>query len=244
VLVDGTNGNTILKPVVATLGRTRFTTSGGVIKHEGDSHRTLALAVSMPDGDIRDLLRLATRAAPIMEGRIALQSKIHIPPLSGKVREKLLLDGKFEIVEGKFLRSTIQEEIDKLSRRGQGEPENQEIDQVVSRMSGDFRYEDERVTFRSLSFSVPGAHVDLAGVYDLGGDQVDMRGTLRLQAKVSQTMTGWKRWVLKPVDPFFSKRGAGTFLRIRVAGSSHQPKFGLDRGGNDAVKEARQKPPG
>src|SRR5262249_34418438 len=30
VLVDGTNGNTTLKPVIATLGSTRFTTSGAV----------------------------------------------------------------------------------------------------------------------------------------------------------------------------------------------------------------------
>src|SRR6185295_8157243 len=36
VLVDGTNGNTILKPVVGTLGTTKFTTSGGVLKHEED----------------------------------------------------------------------------------------------------------------------------------------------------------------------------------------------------------------
>jgi hypothetical protein len=43
-------------------------------------------------------------------------------------------------------------------------------------------------------------------------------------------MTGWKRWALKPVDPFFAKEGAGTFLRIAVTGSSQQPKFGLARG--------------
>jgi len=47
-----------------------------------------------------------------------------------------------------------------------------------------------------------------------------------LQAKVSQTMTGWKHWLLKPVDPFFAKNGAGTFLKIKVVGSSKAPKFG------------------
>jgi len=43
-------------------------------------------------------------------------------------------------------------------------------------------------------------------------------------------MTGWKRWVLKPIDPFFSKQGAGTLLRIQVVGTSKEPKFGRDRG--------------
>ena len=31
VLVDGTNGNTVLKPVIATLGSTHFTTSGACV---------------------------------------------------------------------------------------------------------------------------------------------------------------------------------------------------------------------
>jgi hypothetical protein len=56
-----------------------------------------------------------------------------------------------------------------------------------------------------------------------------MRGTAKLQAKASQTMTGWKRWALKPVDPFFSKNGAGTFLPIKITGTRDKPEFGLDR---------------
>jgi hypothetical protein len=61
-----------------------------------------------------------------------------------------------------------------------------------------------------------------------------------LKAKVSQTMTGWKRIALKPVDPFFAKNGAGTFLRISVHGSSRQPKFGLARNRKDADEKDDQ----
>ena len=43
-------------------------------------------------------------------------------------------------------------------------------------------------------------------------------------------MSGRKRIALKPVDPFFAKKGAGTFLRIQVTGSSKDPEFGRDRG--------------
>jgi hypothetical protein len=229
VLVDGTNGNTILKPVIATLGTTKFHTSGGVIKHEGDLRRAVRLDVSMPKGELRDLLRLAMKGSPFMEGQFFLKTKIDIPPLTGKVREKLMLNGRFEISDGKFLRSTIQEQIDGLSRRGQGQPKNQEIDEVVSQMRGKFNLKDEVLTFNSLTFGIPGANVALRGNYDMRSDVVDFRGTLKLRAKVSQTMSGWKRWALKPVDPFFSKQGAGTFLRIKVAGSSDKPKFGLDR---------------
>jgi hypothetical protein len=168
-----------------------------------------------------------------MEGVISLNTKIDIPPLTGKVKEKLLLDGNFQLSQGKFLRSSIQDKIDLLSRRGQGEPKNEQIDEVVHRMKGVFQLNNEVMTFKSLSFAVPGAAVDLAGNYNLRAGLLDFHGALRLQAKVSQTMTGWKRWALKPVDPFFSKNGAGTFLRIKVDGTAEDPNFGLDRGKKD-----------
>jgi hypothetical protein len=165
-----------------------------------------------------------------MEGQILLQTKIDIPPLVGKVREKLKLDGRFEVQHGKFLRSTTQDKIDDLSRRGQGKPNSEEIDDVVSGMKGTFTLENEVIRFRSLSFRVSGAKVDLKGNYDLQRDALAFNGTLKLQATVSQTMTGWKRWVLRPVDPFFAKENAGTFLRIKVTGTSKAPKFDSDRG--------------
>ena len=229
-LVNGTNGNTVLKPVVARLGSTAFTTSGGIIKHEGDQRKTITLDVSMPNGNLPDLLPLAMKGEPFMEGKIFLKTKIDIPPLTQKVKEKLLLDGNFVVSEGKFLRSTIQDQIDGLSRRGQGQPKNAEIDEVVSRMTGTFHLRDEVVTFSPLSFSIPGAAVELSGDFDMDKNILDFHGALKLEAKVSQTMTGWKRWALRPADPFFAKNGAGTFLRIKVTGTAKEPKFGLDRG--------------
>jgi hypothetical protein len=164
VLVDGTNGNTTLKPVIATLGSTHFTTSGAVFKNERDRHRSIKLDVNMPDGQMRDVLRLAMKGAPFMEGHLSLKTKLEIPPLAGKVKEKLLLDGRFDITDGRFLKSTIQDQIDALSRRGQAQPKNEEIDEVVSRMTGRFRMENELITFNDLTFGVPGADVALNGV--------------------------------------------------------------------------------
>jgi hypothetical protein len=230
VQVDGTNGDTILQPVIGTLGTTTFTTSGTVIKDYFANRRTIHLEVTMPKGDLRDLLRLAMKGVPFMEGQVELKTKIDIPPLTGKVREKLLLDGIFEVTGGKFLKSSIQDQIDSLSRRSQGQPDNWNIDEVVSHMGGRFRLENEVIQFTPVSFSVPGSGIDLTGSYDLDQDVLDFQGTLRMQAKVSQTMMGWKHWVMKPMDPFFSKNGAGTLLNIKVQGTMENPKFGLNRG--------------
>jgi hypothetical protein len=229
VQVDGTNGDTTLKPVVATLGATRFTTSGMVFKREGDAHRQIHLDVNMPNGRMRDVLLLAMKDSPFMEGSLQLKTKLVLPPLTGKVVQKLELNGEFRVSDGHFLRSTIQDQIDSLSRRGQGQPKNQEIDEVISTMTGKFNLFDEVISFQDLTFGVSGADVNLDGSYSLAQDTLDFHGALKLQAKVSQTTSGWKRWVLKPVDPFFSKHGAGTYLKIKVAGNAKAPKFGLDR---------------
>ena len=241
VVVDGTNGNTVLKPVIGTLGRTTFTTSGAVIKHDDDEHRTITLDVDMPKGNLRDLLTLAMKGPPFMEGQLALKTTIDIPPLSGKVKEKLLLDAQFEITDGKFLKSKIQDQIDTLSRRAQGQPKNMEIDEVVLRMGGTFKMEDQNVTFNSLSFAVPGSGVDLTGSYDLDEDVLDFHGTLKLDAKISETLTGWKHWLAKPLDPFFSKGGAGTVLKIQIVGSAKEPKFGRDKKDKDEGKNEEKK---
>src|ERR1019366_3482671 len=68
--------------------------------------QTEALGVG---GALRDVLMLSMKGSPIMEGTIKLNTTIGIPPLAGKVKEKLLLDGTFEVTNGKFLRSRIQE---------------------------------------------------------------------------------------------------------------------------------------
>jgi hypothetical protein len=229
VFVDGTKGNVILKPVIATLGATHFTTSGAIFKDEGDRHRSIKLGVDMPRGRMLDVLRLAMKGEPFMEGKLNLKTTIEVPNLDGKVKDKLRLDGRFDITEGHFLKSTIQDQIDSLSRRGQGEPKNEEIDEVISRMRGRFQLDNSVITFRELTFGVSGADVQLDGSYDLNADVLDFHGALKLDAKVSQTLTGWKHWLLKPVDPFLSKNGVGTYVKIQVVGNSKAPKFGRDR---------------
>jgi hypothetical protein len=228
-LVDGSNGNTVLQPVRATLGHTNFTTAGAVIKNDQYSKRSITLDVTMPHGNLHDLLLLSMKGPPFMEGIVNMKSSIDIPPLMDTVKEKLRLDGTFDLNDAKFLKSSIQRQIDQLSRRGQGQPKNEEIDEVISKMQGSFHLENQVMTFPALAFEVPGAAVSISGNYNLALDTLVFHGALKLDAKISQTMTGWKRWLLKPADPFFAKNGAGTFLKIKIEGDAHHPKFGLDR---------------
>ena len=228
VLVDGTNGDTILQPVHARLGSTSFQTSGAVVKHQGDQRRSIELDVFMPAGHIEDLLTLAAKGPPFLRGLVRLNAKIAIPPLSGSVKEKLFLLGSFQIAKGEFQRVQVQNKIDELSRRGQGRPNDTDVANIFSSMSGGFRLENQILTFKSLTFEVPGAAVALHGDFSMADNVLDLHGDLKLHAKVSQTLGGWKGWLAKPIDRIFEKNGAGTFLKIQVAGSADAPKFGLD----------------
>jgi hypothetical protein len=51
-----------------------------------------------------------------------------------------------------------------------------------------------------------------------------------MDAKISQTVTGFKSVLLKIVDPLFGKEGGGSSIPIKIEGTRNDPKFGLDMG--------------
>ena len=191
----------------------------------------MELDVNLQRGLIEDLLFLAMKGPkPILRGGMKLKMKLKIPPGRAEISDRLQMSGKFDLIGAHFTSPTVQEQIDTLSRKGKGRPEDKPLTRCprISQVSSPWHR--GRIRFSRLRFIVPGAAVELAGHYIFDSEELDFRGKLRLQARVSQTMTGWKRWVLKPVDPFFAKEGAGTLLSIAVTGTRSNPKFGLDRG--------------
>ena len=82
--------------------------------------------------------------------------------------------------------------------------------------------------FSDLAFNVEGASVALGGTYDIDGGQLDFRGKLRMKAKLSQTMTGWKSVMLKPFDHFFHGPNGGSEIPIKITGTRENPSFSSD----------------
>jgi len=86
------------------------------------------------------------------------------------------------------------------------------------------------IHFSKLTFSVPGADVELAGTYGIEGRKIDLQGKLKMQAKLSQTTHGIKSFLLKPIDPLFRRGDAGTVVPIKVEGQRSHPRFGVEWG--------------
>jgi len=70
----------------------------------------------------------------------------------------------------------------------------------------------------------------MTGKYGLDGAMFDFHGLLKTDAKLSQMTAGWKSILLKPVDPFFHKHGAGAEIPFKITGTRSEPHFGLDLG--------------
>ncbi len=227
-IVDGTNGDTRLEPVSGRLGSSRFLVNGSVARNAGERGKTVALTAAVAEGRLDDFLRLAMKGErPFLSGGIGMRAHIVVPPGRGEIADRLELKGTFRLREARFTSRTVQEQMDGLSRRAQGQPSNEDISEVPCAMTGEFDMAGGRILFPRLGFTIPGAEVELAGEYLFGPQTLDFAGEARIEARVSEmTKSRWKRWVLKPVDPFFAKKGYGTVSKIRITGTRDQPKFG------------------
>jgi hypothetical protein len=83
-----------------------------------------------------------------------------------------------------------------------------------------------------LAYELPGATVNLAGQYSLDGKEFNFTGKVRTKAPLSNMVASkWKSVLLKPIDPFFKKDGAGAQIPIRITGTGDKPHVGLKLGG-------------
>lgn len=249
--VDGTDGDTWLDPVEATLGHSHFTTRGQVVRVRppqpdgaqqvtraslpplADYGHDIDLKVDVDRGRIEDFLLLANHSqTPFLTGSLVAKASLHIPPGTEPAHERLRLDGEFKLEDAHFSDPKVQGKIEDLSLRGQGRPQDvkrTDPNDIASDMEGDFHMANAVITLPEIHYNVPGAAIQLQGKYALEGF-MHFEGTARMQATVSQMVGGWKGWLLKPADRFFKKEGAGTVVPILIRGPHDQPEFSVDFG--------------
>jgi hypothetical protein len=237
-IVDGTNGDTYLQPVDATLGHTHILAKGKVVRAEdsnGQKHgHDIVLEVTIDRGRIEDILHIsADQATPFMTGELALQTHFHLPPGQENVVDKLLLDGQFHLSQAQFSSDKMQGRIVELSMRGQGKPHEVKTTDpttVLSEMQGHFKLGNGLLELPDLDYHVPGADIVVQGAYGLKEGTLNFAGDAKLDASISQIVGGWKGFLLKPADRYLRKNGAGTDVPIKVEGTRKDPKFGVEFG--------------
>ena len=231
-VVDGTNGNTYLKQVDAKLAETAISASGAIESQPGAKGRTVKLDVKIADGRMQDVLKLAVKAKnPVMIGRLALQAMLLLPPGEGKVVDRLQLDGRFALENTHFTDKGVQDRFAEMSHRARGKKPSEPIGKIVSDMRGRFVMRDGAIRLQPVVFELPGAEVELNGVYGLRSEAINFTGTLAMDASISKAAGGGiKGFFLKAVDPIFRKKGKGAIIPITITGPREQPKFGVQWG--------------
>lgn len=238
-IVDGINGDTDLAPVYAHLENSDFTTTGKIVKVLGSGHEIL-LDVDVPHGRMQDFLRLAAKTnPPLMDGSLAMHARLDIPPGHERVPLKLSMGGSFTLTGVQFNNPHLQNRIDGLSARAQGQPKEVKIvshdnrAEALSRMSANFTINHGLMTATDVQYAIPGATVLLNGVYSMDGKLFEFKGHVRTEATASQMVGGWKGFLLKPIDKFLEKNGAGVQLPIEISGTEGDVHFGLALHGTD-----------
>jgi hypothetical protein len=65
------------------------------------------------------------------------------------------------------------------------------------------------------------------GTYNVLNEKIDFHGTVKMDAKFSQSASGIKSLFAKALDPFFNEK-QGSAVPVEMDGTYHHPHFGID----------------
>ncbi|MGC2448560.1 MAG: hypothetical protein WA477_13025, partial [Candidatus Sulfotelmatobacter sp.] len=107
-IVDGTSGDTYLRPVNASFLHTTFTASGSVVRVSPHGH-DVELEVVVDRARIEDLLKLGVHnSPPIMSGPVEMKTRLSLVPGDASVADRLKLDGSFHVLRARFTSEKVQ----------------------------------------------------------------------------------------------------------------------------------------
>lgn len=228
-LVDGIKGDVELKSVAIRLGSSSLQARGTIEGTRGLKGKRVVLNVTSQAANLAELLQLASKAQPPMaSGTVAIDAAFDLPQGDEDVLDRVAMEGSVRARSLRFADAGVQNTIDTLSRRGQGRPEDESIANMASNVTSKFVLGKRVVTYRGLTFGVKGASIRLDGTHHLVPKTLSLRGQLLLDASASDALTGFKRWLVRPLDPLFQTNGAGTRLAMYVEGTQDHPKVLLD----------------
>ncbi len=228
-LFDATNSDVHLTRLDARAGGALVSASGHVVREKGAQTRRIALRVtSPPTSSAADVLRLLVDGdRPPVQGALAVDAALELAAGDDDVLERLHVSGSFDLREARFINARVQGVLEEMSMRGRGWPEPP-VAAVRARLRGQLDLSGSRLTLARVALAVPGAEVSGAGHYSLAAETIDFHGVTRLDAPLSQTQRGMRRWLLKPFNRLLAGDGAGTRVVLDVRGTRAAPVVDVD----------------
>lgn len=226
--IDGLNGDVLMERVDVRTGETTVSAAGSV----AGSPKVTEVDLQVDGGRAQDLLHPFLKHRPPVVGGVWLRSHAHLDPAAVGLGffDRLKMDGRFEIPREKLTSRKTEKSLTAFSERAQGghESADEAAPEVLSSLDGAVEVRHGVAVARQLHFAVPGADARLDGTYGLRDGAASLEGTLRMDSDLSHVTTGWKALMLKPLAPFFHKKGAAAEVPIKVTGRPGSYKVGAN----------------
>jgi len=223
--VNATNGNVVLRDVTAHFGNTTIVSQGTIAGQPKQKEKIALLDMVVREGRIQDLLLLVVKSAHSpLTGVVSLKARAAVPPGPRPFLHKVELQADFGIDSASFTNLKTQQTVDRLSERAQGE-KNEDPESVLSDLKGHVDLKDGIANFSSLSFGVPGAVAQMNGTYDLGSEEIDLRGMLHMRAKLSDATSGIQSFLIKALNPFLRNNHPGAEVPVHITGTYSHPVY-------------------
>lgn len=221
--VNGLTGEVAFQQLEVKSGATTIVANGSVTGAPKVTHLEIAVA----HGRVQDVLRPFLHREVPLTGPVDLRAQADLDPVQAGIGflKRLHVKGTFDVPTGHATDKTMEKTLTDFSRRAQTHNESpvnkQSADpeaDALSTLSGPAQIENGVVSSPDLTFAVPGAQATLQGTFRFHDQTVHLTGNLAMQAGVSHTVTGFKSFLLKPLDPFLRKGSAGAVVPIAVVG--------------------------
>ncbi len=224
--VDATNGDTRVEGIEAEFLHSKLVAHGDI---RGRKEKIIQLDAEMPRGRLEDVLLFILKdPKPPFTGSASFHWQFTAPLTSKDTVREMRIDGPASLEDVRPSKERTREKLDALSAKGQGEPQAAGSISARTNVHGQIDVREGVAHLAGVSLRTPGVVVLLHGTYQLRSEQLNLSGTARLEAKLSQTTTGFKSALLKIVDPFFKKKKAGAAVPVRVTGTARDPNVRTD----------------
>ncbi len=233
--VNGLNANIHIHSLDATLGATLVHAEGSVL----GTPKVTNLDLAIVGGRVQDVLHpFLTHSAPVT-GPLWLHSHAYVSPAAPGVSflQRLYMNGTLDIPSERITSAKTEQSLTTFTRRIDAHPlhpdpraaaqAEAEAD-VLSTVRGPVTLRNAVASTAHLVFEVPGASATLAGTYNLRNLNVHLIGNLHMNSDLSHVTTGFKSFLLIPLNPFFKRDHGPTVLPIAVTGGPGNYKVQQD----------------
>jgi hypothetical protein len=232
--VNGLNANIILHNVEIHTGATTVRAKGTIV----GSPKITNLDITVLNGRVQDLLSPFLHDEVPITGSVWLHSHAAVAASEKELKflQRLSMEGTFDIPGERLTNQTTERSLSAFSRRAQGlkaseldagpsARDAEEQPDVLSSLGGRAKIRSGVVSTERLTFRIPGASVDVNGIFNLSDRTVHLLGNLHMQTDISHVTTGFKSLLMKPLIPFFKKDNSGAVIPIEISGSPHRYKI-------------------